>query len=81
VERFLAGDHAAAAETHSRLTPLVDALFCTSSPIPLKYALNHLGVSVGPTRLPLVTIDDRSQAIVDAALRVTQIDLPAAAHA
>ena len=37
--------------------PLVDALFVTSSPIPLKYALNKLGMPVGETRLPLVPID------------------------
>jgi len=36
---YVAGDVARAAEMHHRLMPLVDALFVTSSPIPLKYAL------------------------------------------
>jgi 4-hydroxy-tetrahydrodipicolinate synthase len=55
--------------------PLVDALFVTSSPIPLKYALNKIGMEVGDTRLPLVPIDAKSQAVMDAALATTQIDL------
>ena len=59
---FVAGDNARAAEIHHRLMPLVDALFVTSSPIPLKYALNKIGMRVGPTRLPLVPIDAKSQA-------------------
>jgi 4-hydroxy-tetrahydrodipicolinate synthase len=55
--------------------PLVDALFATSSPIPLKYALNKIGMRVGPTRLPLVPIDAKSQALMDAALANTRVDL------
>jgi len=74
---FVAGDTARAAELHHRLMPLVDALFVTSSPIPLKYALNKIGMSVGPTRLPLVPIDLKSQAIMDAALATTRVDLHA----
>lgn len=74
---FVAGDTARAAELHHRLMPLVDALFVTSSPIPLKYALNKVGMSVGPTRLPLVPIDLKSQAIMDAALATTRVDLHA----
>jgi 4-hydroxy-tetrahydrodipicolinate synthase len=71
----LAGDHVQAAELHHRLMPLVDALFITSSPIPLKYALNALGMPVGETRLPLVPIDARSRTAMDEALARTQIDL------
>ena len=55
--------------------PLVDALFVTSSPIPLKYALNKIGMRVGPTRLPLVPIDSKSQALMDTALANTRVDL------
>jgi 4-hydroxy-tetrahydrodipicolinate synthase len=74
---FVAGDTARAAEIHHRLMPLVDALFVTSSPIPLKYALNRIGMRVGPTRLPLVPIDSKSQAIMDAALASTRVDIAA----
>jgi len=70
------GQTARAAEIHHRLMPLVDALFVTSSPIPLKYALNKVGMPVGGTRLPLVPIDPKSQATMDAALAGLHIDLP-----
>lgn len=77
IAAFVAGDTARAAELHHRLMPLVDALFVTSSPIPLKYALNRVGMRVGPTRLPLVPIDAKSQAIMDAALSSTRVDMGA----
>jgi 4-hydroxy-tetrahydrodipicolinate synthase len=81
MKAFVGGENARAAEIHHRLMPLVDALFVTSSPIPLKYALNRVGMSVGETRLPLVPIDAKSQAIMDAALASTRIDLRAAVAA
>ncbi len=77
IRAFLAADNARAAQIHHQLMPLVDALFVTSSPIPLKYALNKVGMRVGGTRLPLVPIDPKSQAIMDEALANTRIDIEA----
>lgn len=76
VRLYLEGDAVGAAEMHHRLMPFFDALFVTSSPIPLKYALQRIGFPVGPTRLPLVPIDDRSRQTMDAALATLQVDLP-----
>jgi 4-hydroxy-tetrahydrodipicolinate synthase len=81
IQAFASGDTARAAAIHHQLMPLVDALFVTSSPIPLKYALNKIGMQVGGTRLPLVPIDARSQAIMDAALAATTVDLKVAVPA
>ena len=78
---FASGETTRAAQIHHSLMPLVDALFVTSSPIPLKYALDKVGMPVGGTRLPLVPIDPKSQAIMDAALAHTRIDLPVAVPA
>jgi 4-hydroxy-tetrahydrodipicolinate synthase len=75
IRAFRAGDTARAAQIHHSLMPLVDALFVTSSPIPLKYALNRLGMRVGSPRLPLVPIDPRSQAVMDSALSSVTVDL------
>jgi len=72
---FASGETTRAAQIHHSLMPLVDALFVTSSPIPLKYALDKVGMPVGGTRLPLVPIDPKSQAVMDAALAQTRIDL------
>jgi 4-hydroxy-tetrahydrodipicolinate synthase len=72
----LAGHHKEAAQINARLAPLFAALFVTTSPIPLKYALERCGFPCGGLRLPLVEIDDRSAQIMDAALAKAQIDLP-----
>ena len=58
--------------------PLIDALFVVSNPIPIKYALNHLGFSVGKPRLPLTEPDEKSAAVIKAALKDYSIDLPPA---
>jgi len=75
IAAFSAGDTTRAAGLHHQLMPLIDSLFVTTSPIPLKYALGRVGLPVGETRLPLVPIDAKSQALVDAALAHSEIDL------
>lgn len=55
---FRNGDIEQAEAIHHRLTPLFRELFRLSNPIPLKWALNHLGFRVGPVRLPLVIPED-----------------------
>ena len=79
IQSFLAGDTATAAAIHRRLMPLTSACFATTSPIPLKYALERLGFPVGAPRLPLVPIDAKSAAVMDAALAALTVDLPVAA--
>jgi 4-hydroxy-tetrahydrodipicolinate synthase len=74
VEAFLQGDIATALALHERLLPLCKALFCTTSPIPVKAALEISGWPVGAPRLPLVpadhTVRERLSSIL-AALRPT----------
>lgn len=67
-----------AAQIHRRLLPLFNALFVVSNPVPVKYALNRLGFSVGRPRLPLVEPDDKSRTVIDAALKAYSYDLPSA---
>jgi 4-hydroxy-tetrahydrodipicolinate synthase len=62
IEAQVAGDLAAAAALHARLLPLFHGLFVTSNPIPVKAALQHLGVEVGSVRLPLVPLDAAARA-------------------
>jgi 4-hydroxy-tetrahydrodipicolinate synthase len=54
IELIETGDVAAARKIHATLSPLFNALFITSNPIPLKAALKMLGRSAGVPRLPLV---------------------------
>ncbi|HZD78448.1 MAG TPA: 4-hydroxy-tetrahydrodipicolinate synthase [Actinomycetota bacterium] len=67
------GDIAAARKVHEELTPLFNTLFLTTNPIPVKTALQLLGLPAGPPRLPLVpaTSEERARiqkALVDAGL-------------
>jgi 4-hydroxy-tetrahydrodipicolinate synthase len=55
-------------EIHESLADLFKALFVTTSPIPIKAALNMLGHDVGGLRLPLVEASEDEQAAVRDAL-------------
>jgi 4-hydroxy-tetrahydrodipicolinate synthase len=65
-----------AAAIHLNLLPLINSLFIVSNPIPVKYALNHVGFRVGKPRLPLTEPDDKSRAAIEATLKDYLIDLP-----
>ena len=54
IERAVAGDTAGAAYDHRELFPLFKAVFVTTNPIPVKAAVQMLGLDVGDPRLPLV---------------------------
>jgi 4-hydroxy-tetrahydrodipicolinate synthase len=55
-------------EIHESLKDLFKVLFVTTSPIPIKAALNMLGHDVGGLRLPLVEASEAEQAAVREAL-------------
>lgn len=54
IELIQTGDVPAARKIHEDLSPLFNALFITSNPIPVKAALEMLGLPAGVPRLPLV---------------------------
>ena len=73
IELIETGDVAAARKIHESLSPLFNALFITSNPIPVKAALEMTGRHVGSPRLPLVpaTAEERDRirkALEDAGL-------------
>lgn len=51
-------------EIEDSLRDVYAAMFVTSSPAPVKAALNMLGLEVGGVRLPLVEVDDEEAAVV-----------------
>ncbi len=53
VQKFMAGDIEGSAKMQFEALNLVDALFCEVNPIPVKHALNLMGMEVGPLRMPL----------------------------
>jgi len=46
----------------------IDALFVETSPIPIKYVMNKMGMGVGPARLPLDDLSSAGKNLVDAVL-------------
>ena len=64
-----AGDFARAREYQDRLMPLHDALFCETSPAPIKYAVSLLGKCSDSVRLPLVEASDNARTLVKAAMQ------------
>ncbi len=68
-QAFADKDVLKAQQLHNRLLPLVKAMFCTSNPVPTKYALNVLGHHVGGTRLPLVGPNEACQQKILTAMR------------
>lgn len=59
IDAYLAGNYKEAAKIHQRLSGIFEALFITTNPIPVKAALNILGLEVGGLRLPLVEADSK----------------------
>jgi len=55
-------------EIEDGLRDLYKALFVTTNPIPIKAALNMIGLEVGPPRLPLVEASEEERAVIRAAL-------------
>ena len=64
-----AGDYAKAREYQDRLMPLHDALFCETSPAPVKYGASLLGLCSAEVRLPLVEASENARTLVKAALQ------------
>ncbi len=68
VSAFLGGDVKKATAMQLNMIPLVDAMFCEVNPIPVKEAMNQMGMEVGGYRLPLYEISQKGRAQVKAAL-------------
>ena len=64
----LRGDFQTAAALQLRLLPLIDALFCEVNPIPVKFALHHLGLCENELRLPLTPLSKAGEEKVLAAM-------------
>lgn len=58
VASYLEGDVAKSCEIQLKYFDLVKALFCEVNPIPVKKALNLMGMEVGSLRLPLTEMED-----------------------
>ncbi len=73
IDLMESGDIPAARKIHHQLIPLYDALFLTTSPIPVKAAMGIIGQPVGPPRLPLVPATDEEVGKIEAAMRASGV--------
>ncbi len=64
VTAYLKGDLDKAKKLQLDMKPLIDALFIETNPIPIKEAMNLLGMEVGPTRLPLTSMTQDTKQIL-----------------
>lgn len=53
IESYLKGNIVEASKIHRKLIRITETMFMTANPIPVKAALNLLGMDVGITRMPL----------------------------
>ena len=60
--KYLAGDVAGSCELQLKYLPLIHALFSEVNPIPVKRAMNLMGLNVGPLRLPLTEMEEENAA-------------------
>lgn len=61
-QKYLDGDYEESRRLQLEYLDLCNNLFIDVNPIPVKEAMNMMGLNVGPVRLPLVGMDDASKA-------------------
>ena len=64
----LDGNFEEASKIQIQYMDLIDALFCEVNPIPVKAAMNLMGMEAGPLRLPLCDISEKNLAVLRASL-------------
>ena len=66
-EKFFKGDVKGSAALQLKALPLIEQLFCEVNPIPVKKAMQLMGVECGPLRMPLTEISkEHEQALAKA---------------
>ncbi|RMI25194.1 MAG: 4-hydroxy-tetrahydrodipicolinate synthase [Calditrichaeota bacterium] len=73
IDAYMAGDWAKALELHEQLKPLHEAMFLETNPIPIKTAMNLMGMNVGGFRLPLCEMSDANVARLKTILQEHQL--------
>lgn len=64
VMEYLEGDQEKARQIQLSATPLIDALFSEVNPIPVKAAMNMMGMQAGPLRGPLCEMEDANREVL-----------------
>lgn len=68
-EKFFQGDIAGSCELQLKAISLIDAIFCEVNPIPIKKAMNLMGLEAGILRRPLTEMEDANVVILEKAMK------------
>lgn len=68
-EKYFAGDVKGSMELQLKAMDLCDALFCEVNPIPVKKALNMMGMEAGGLRLPLTEMEEANAKKLEKAMK------------
>jgi len=69
ISAFTRGDNTAALALHRELLPVSNAMFIETNPIPVKTAMNAMGMSAGSLRLPMVPMGEANKSALLAVLK------------
>ena len=69
VAKYLDGDVKESLELQLKYLPLIKALFSEVNPIPVKKALNLMGMQVGTLRMPLTEMSEDKAAVLEAEMK------------
>lgn len=75
VDSYLNGNVERSRELQLKYIPLIKALFCEVNPIPIKRAMNLMGMQVGGLRLPLTEMEPENAERLAEAMREVGIQL------
>ena len=73
VDSILNDDYTRAMELHYEMVELIRALFIESNPVPVKTAMNLMGLPSGPLRKPLVEMKPENLEILKKALKDSEL--------
>ena len=74
-ELYLQGEHAKALKIQLNYLALNSSVFIETNPIPIKTAMNLMGMEVGPLRLPLCEMEDNNLQLLKKELKAYNIPL------
>ena len=60
VRSYLDGDVKKSRDLQLKMKAMIDSLFCETNPIPVKTAMNLMGLDVGQLRLPLMDMEEKN---------------------
>lgn len=61
IQNFTDGDLSNAEVLEQTLMPIFNAMFITTNPVPVKFAMSYLGFEVGAPRLPLIDLTQKEK--------------------